>query len=330
VNASPRPSELPIYDDVRAARRRLGDFVAPTPVLRWTRLEEQLGCRIALKCEHLQPIGAFKIRGATNALLLLDEAARRRGVATHSSGNHGAALAHAGRRLGVPVTVVLPEGSSPAKIRLLEEEGARIVPCAPRQEARERTLAELVAREGLTPVPPYDDPRVIAGQGTVADEFLDQVPDLDTLLVPVGGGGLLAGTALVLRARRREARLLGVEPAGADDTRASFKAGTRLTQHRPETVSDGLRALVGVLTFAIIRRDVDDVLTVTDEETLAALRLFVTGTHTVIEPSSATVVAALLAMREEERRGRTIGLVMSGGNVDPATLAGWLAPRAHA
>jgi threonine dehydratase len=323
--SSPAPSfDLPTYGDVREARTRLTALVRPTPVLRWTRLEERLACRIVLKCEQFQPTGAFKIRGATNALLLLDEDVRRCGVGTHSSGNHGAALAYAGRRLGIPVTVVLPEGASPAKVRLLEEEGARIVPCAPTQEARERTLARLVAEEGLTPVPPYDDARVIAGQGTACDEFLDDVPDLDVLLVPVGGGGLVSGSALALRARRPEARLFGVEPAGAADTRASLEAGTRATQHHPETISDGLRALVGVLPFALIRRHVDDVLTVTDEETIAALRLFVSETHAVIEPSSATVVAALLALPDNERRGRTIGLILSGGNVDPAALAGWL------
>ena len=330
--ASAPLAELPSYEDVRAARERLAGLIPPTPVLSWKRLGERLDCRILLKCEQFQPTGAFKIRGATNALLGLSEEERRRGVVTHSSGNHGAALAYAGRRLGVSVTVALPEGSSPAKIRLLEEEGARIVPCAPTQEAREATLARLVATEGLMAIPPYDDRRVIAGQGTACDEFLDQAPDLDTLLVPVGGGGLIAGSALVLRARRPEARLLGVEPAGAADTRESLMTGNRLTRHQPETIADGLRALVGVLPFAIIRRAVDDVLTVTDEETISALRLFVRETHAVIEPSSATVVAALLALPEAERRGRTIGLLLSGGNVEPRALAGWLAreeePRA--
>lgn len=306
----------PDWDDVREARRRIMGLVRETPVLEWPRLGERLGCRIFLKCEQFQPTGAFKIRGAANALLSLEEGMRRRGVATHSSGNHGTALAWLGRRLGVPVTVVLPQGASPTKVRLLEEEGARIIPCEPTQDAREATLARVVSTEGLTPIPPYDDPRVIAGQGTVCDEFLDRVPNLDVVIVPIGGGGLIAGSALALRARQPTARLLGVEPAGAADTYASLRAGERVPVAHPETVCDGLRAFVGVLPFTIIHRMVDEVVTVTDEDTLAALRLFLAETHMLIEPSSATVVAALLALPETLRRGRSVGLILSGGNVD--------------
>jgi threonine dehydratase len=236
-------------------------------------------------------------------------------VATHSSGNHGAALAWAARLRGIPAHVVVPSNSNPVKRANIERYGARLVLCEPTLAAREATLAQLVADTGAEPVPPYDDARVIAGQGTALLELLEELPDPDTVVTPVGGGGLLAGAALAAHAHDPAIRVIGAEPLGADDAARSLASGVRQPQTDPRTVADGLRTSLGVLNFELIRREVAAILTVTDAQIVHAMRLFWEVTKQLIEPSSATVLAVVLAHRAQFE-GRRVGLVLSGGNVD--------------
>ena len=311
------------YPDIQFARSRIRrQGVGPTPVHRWYAFEERSGKRglqVYVKCENLTAIGAFKIRGALNAVMSLTESEARRGVATHSSGNHGTAVAYAARARGIPATVVVPENASPQKMNLIRHYGAELVTCESTQKGREETLARLVEERGRVPVHPYDHPAVMAGQGTVVDEFLDSVPDLDWLFVPIGGGGLISGTAVTVRSRRPRMRLIGVEPEGANDTKRSLEAGTRTPHPAPDTVADGLRAFVGRLTFPIIQKWVDQVLTVTDQEIRQAVRWGFEELRMVVEPSAATVLAALSQTALPERA--RIGVILTGGNIDPGLWA---------
>lgn len=305
----------PDMDAVRNAAARIAAHARVTPVLSSTTLDARSGARLHFKCEHLQHGGAFKYRGASNAVWSLDEASAARGVATHSSGNHGRALALAAAARGIPAHVVVPEGAVRSKVRAIEEAGARIYRCAPNQAAREAEAERVCRQTGACLVHPYADARVIAGQGTVALELLQAAPALDTLLVPVGGGGLAAGCARVAGALRPDVRLLGVEPAGADDTARSLRTDHRVEDVVPETVCDGLRAMVGLPNLAILRDHRMEVLTVTDTQVLEAMRLLWSELRQVVEPSSATVLAAVLA-HPETFAGREVGMVLTGGNVD--------------
>jgi threonine dehydratase len=311
------------YPDIQCARARIRHHgLEPTPIHRWYAFEERSGkrgLRVYVKCENLTPIGAFKIRGALNAVMSLTEAEARYGVATHSSGNHGTAVAYAARARGIPATVVVPENASPQKMDLIRHYGAELVTCEPTQKGREEALARLVQERGRVAIHPYDHPAVMAGQGTVADEFLDDIPDLDWLFVPIGGGGLISGTAVTVRTRRPRLRLIGVEPEGANDTQRSLEAGTRIPHPAPDTVADGLRAFVGTLTFPIIQKWVDQVLTVTDPEIRNAVRWGFEELRMVVEPSAATVLAALSRTPLPERA--RVGLILTGGNVDPGLWA---------
>lgn len=306
------------YSDIQIARSRISRFWKDaTPILRWRAFEERSGIpdlRVHIKCENLGPTGSFKIRGALNAVLALTEQEAKRGVATHSSGNHGAALAYAARLRGIPATIVVPKDTSQRKILLIRQWGGTIVECEPTQSAREDALARLVRDRGFIAIPPYDYAPVMAGQGTVADEFFDQVPDLDSLLVPIGGGGLISGTAIAARARRQSIRVIGVEPCGANETLRSLERGTRTPHPAPATVADGLKAFVGVLTFPIIQEKVDRVVEVTDETILSMMMQCLEDLRIVVEPSSATVFAALA--KEKLKPGSCVGLILSGGNVD--------------
>ncbi|MBM4216718.1 MAG: threonine/serine dehydratase [Gammaproteobacteria bacterium] len=306
--------DLPTFDDIVAAEGRLLSRVLRTPVLHSPRFDARVGRRVLFKCENLQHVGAFKLRGATNALLQLEASSKV--VATHSSGNHGAALARAARELGWRCVVVAPRDASAVKLQSIRAEGAELVSCEPGLVAREAALAEVVARTGAAVVHPFDDAQVIAGQGTAALELLSEYPNLDVLTAPVGGGGLLSGTAIAGKAMAPTCRVIGVEPAMADDAARSFLGGTReAAQGSPATIADGLRGSIGVLPFEIFRALVDDVLTVSESAIVSAMRVALEDLRLLIEPSSAVPVAALIDGRIG-KKGETIGVIVSGGNVD--------------
>lgn len=314
------PSPLPVFDDVLAAAARIAAHAVRTPVLHSVALDEWAGATIHLKGEHLQHVGAFKFRGACNAVMSLDDQAAAPGVLTHSSGNHGAALARAARVRGIPAHVVVPEGAVASKLANIAAEGAVLHRCAPTLAAREAATAALAARTGATLVHPYTDPRVIAGQGTAALELLAEAGPLDALLVPVGGGGLAGGTAVAAKGR---VPVFAAEPEGAADAFESLRQGRHVTDINPHTLCDGLRATLGEPNLALLRRHGVTVLTVSDEEVVAAMREAWARLKQVIEPSSATVLA--MVKRYPGRfAGRRLGLVLSGGNVDLDALP-WLA-----
>ena len=300
------------YDDILAAAARIAPYAANTPVKSSAALDALTGASLWFKCENLQVGGAFKFRGACNAVFALGEAQAARGVVTHSSGNHGAALARAAKLRGIAAHVVVPEGAVQSKLDAILDAGAIVQRCAPTQAAREEAARDLTEKLGATLVHPYQDPLVMAGQGTVALELLAQVPDLDAVLAPVGGGGLISGIAIALDPV--DMPLYGVEPAGAADTVASLAAKERITHIVPDTLCDGLRAVVGVPNFAIIREHVLQVLTVSDAQCVAAQALAAEHLGMVIEPSSATVLAAVLAY-PDLFKGMRLGLILTGGNV---------------
>jgi threonine dehydratase len=312
---TPTGGPRPDLDDIRAAAVRIRGHVHRTPVLTCATLDARCGARLFFKCENLQKVGAFKMRGAANAVLSLDDAAASRGVATHSSGNHAQALARAARERGIPAYIVMPTSAPAVKRQAVAGYGAEIIPCEPTLAARESTLREVVARTGAVFVPPYDDERIIAGQGTAALELLEDVPDLDWVLCPVGGGGLLAGTAVAVRGLRPQARVVGVEPAGADDAARSLAAGRRLPSENPRTICDGLLTALGERNFPLIQRLVHAIWTVTDPEVIAAMRLVFERLKLVVEPSGVVGLAAALAPADD-LRGARVGVIFSGGNVD--------------
>ena len=304
----------PSTEDVLAASVRLRDRVLRTPVLRCERLDELAGAQVWLKCENLQHVGAFKARGALNAVLSLPEEVARRGVAAHSSGNHAAALAYAGRQRGVPVTVVMPSDAPSVKFALVRRLGARVVTCAPTLEARTAALEEVVEATGATEIHPYDDAQVIAGAGTAALELLEAHPDLQLVVAPVSGGGLLSGTALAAQTVDRSPVVWGAEPATVDDAARSLATGVRQPSTGAATIADGLVAVLSDRTFAILGRWVDDVVVVTEQEIVGAMRLLFDEAKLVVEPSGAAGVAAVLARAGE--LPDQVGVVISGGNVD--------------
>ncbi|TKR29210.1 pyridoxal-phosphate dependent enzyme [Luteimonas gilva] len=314
---------LPDFADLLAAAARIAPYAHVTPVLRSRGLDELAGCELHFKAEHLQRAGAFKFRGACNAVFALDEAQAAAGVVTHSSGNHGAALALAARLRGIPCHVVVPAGAVRSKLAAIQAYGATLHECAPTIAAREAECARVQRETGATLVHPYTDPRVIAGQGTAAMELLNAVPDLDLLVAPVGGGGLSSGTALATAGSAPNCRVIGAEPSGAAETFASLQRGERVTEFTPDTVCDGLRGTLGEINFELLRRLRVDVLTVDDAATLAALRLFWQRCKQTIEPSSAIALAAVLA-HPEVFAGRRVGIVLSGGNVDLDNLSALL------
>ena len=308
-------ADLPTVRDVRDAAARIRGHAIRTPVLTSSTLDAMFGTRLFFKCENFQKAGAFKFRGACNTVFALSQGEAHRGVATHSSGNHGAALALAARLRGIPCRVVMPGNAPRVKKAAVAGYGAEIDFCAPTLAAREAALDTIVARTKAEVVHPYDDSRVIAGQGTVALELLDALPDLDLVLVPIGGGGLAAGTALTVKSRSPETRVIAVEPQGADDTYRSFRAGERLPSVAPQTIADGLLTSVGVRNFALVQRFVDDIVTVGETAIVRAMRLMWERMKVVVEPSAAVPLAALVEERIDVR-GKRVGIVLSGGNVD--------------
>ncbi len=302
-------------DDILQAAERIRDRIHRTPVLTCRAMDRLIGARLFFKCENFQKVGAFKMRGACNAVFSLGEQDAARGVATHSSGNHAQALALAARMRGVPAHVVMPVGSPAVKREAVLGYGAQVTDCEPTLQAREETLAEVVRSTGATFIHPYDDERVIAGQGTAALELLDQVRDLDVVLAPVGGGGLLSGTAIACAGAGRPPRVIACEPEGADDAARSLAAGRIIPSVDPDTVADGLLTSLGGLTFPIIRRHVEAVWTVPDQDTIRAMRLIWERMKIVVEPSAAVCMGALLG-RSREVAGLRVGIILSGGNVD--------------
>jgi threonine dehydratase len=314
--------ETPTYADVEAAAARIAPHVHRTPVITSASLDRASGASLFFKCENLQRVGAFKMRGASNAVWSLTDEQAARGVVTHSSGNHGAALARAASQRGIPCHVVMPENAPRTKRKAVEELGAKVVACAPTIAAREETAARLLAETGAVLVHPYNDATVIAGQATAARELLEEVADLDLVVAPIGGGGLLSGTAIATAALRPAAAVWGAEPSGADDAQRSIAARRIVPVESPRTVADGLRATIGPLPLAILLAHGVRIATVDDDAILSAMRFFWERAKLVIEPSAAVPVAALLE-GAIPARGRRVGVILSGGNLDlPDSLFG--------
>ncbi len=312
----------PTFHDVLAAAARIAPLAHVTPVLRSQSLDALAGAELFFKCENFQRVGAFKFRGACNAVWSLDAAEAAHGVVTHSSGNHGAALALAARTRGIPAHVVVPEGAVKAKVAAIEHYGASVHRCAPTQAARDALAAQLQRDTGARLVHPFTDPLVIAGQGTAALELLSQAGPLDLVLAPVGGGGLVSGTAIAVHGLAPGTGVIAAEPEGAPDAFVSLRDGKLVSAQTPDTVCDGLRAIIGAPNFAIVQAHKVQVLLVSDAETLAAMRLVWERLKILIEPSCATVLAAVLRYRPLVA-GRRVGLILSGGNVDLDALPRW-------
>jgi threonine dehydratase len=300
---------------ILAAHERIRPHVHRTLVLTSSRLDEANGASLFFKCENFQKIGAFKARGATNAVFSLDDATARRGVATHSSGNHGAAVARAAKLRGIPAHIVMPSNSAKVKIHAVEGYGAQVVLCEPTEEAREARCADVIANTGATLIHSFENPDVIAGQGTAALELLDDVPDLDLVMCPIGGGGLLAGTAVAAKSMRPNITVVAAEPENADDAAQSFRAGRVIHAQKKFTIADGLRTNVGEPNFAIIRRYVDDIETVSEEAIISAMRTIWETMKILVEPSAAVPYAAI-QQRKIDIAGKRIGIILTGGNVD--------------
>lgn len=309
----------PTLADIRAAAERIRPYAHRTPVLTCQSLDEQVGARVFLKCENLQKVGAFKFRGACNAVYSLTEAQAARGVATHSSGNHAQALALAARLRGIPAYIVMPSNAPQVKKDAVAGYGGRITFCEPTLAARESTLARIVEETGAEVVHPYNDERVIAGQGTAALELLAEVPDLDVVITPVGGGGLLSGTSLTVKGVAPRVRVIAGEPENADDAYRSLQAGRILPSENPRTLADGLLTSLGTLTFPIIRENVEQIVTVSEAGIVAAMKFVWERAKIVIEPSSAVAVGVLWE-RKIDLTGLKVGVILSGGNVDLGKL----------
>ena len=306
---------------VRAAAARIAGAVHRTPVMTCATLDRLAGRHLFFKCENLQKVGAFKYRGATNAVRKLSDAEAIRGVVTHSSGNHAQALALAARERGIPAYIVMPKTAPAVKRAAVEGYGGQITLCEPNLADRERAANALVATTGATLIPPFDHPDVIAGQGTAVLELLEDVPDLDAIITPVGGGGLLAGCAVAARELKSGIRVFGAEPLGADDAARSKAAGEWRPQTAPNTIADGLLTSTGALTWPVIRDQVERVFTVSDEEIVAAMRLVWERMKLIVEPSGAVGLAVALSAAFKSLSGvNAVGIVFSGGNVSLDTL----------
>jgi threonine dehydratase len=316
---------LPTYDDVSAAAGRIKGFAHRTPVMTSRTINEELNAQVFFKCENLQRMGAFKFRGAFNALSRFDERQKRAGVVTFSSGNHAQAIALSAKLLNIPATIIMPHDAPTAKVAATKGYGGNVVIYDRYKEDREQIGRELADKHGLTLIPPYDHPDVIAGQGTAAAELFDDVGPLDALFVPLGGGGLLSGTALSTRALSPDALLYGVEPEAGNDGQQSFRSGAIVHIDTPKTIADGAQTQhLGNHTFPIIRRDVDDVLTATDAELIECMRFFLSRMKIVVEPTGCLGLAAARRMKDP-LAGKRVGILISGGNVDLERLSALLA-----
>lgn len=310
---------FPSLADIKAAHARIQPFIHRTPILSSTAINEIAGCEIFFKCENFQKVGAFKARGAANAVVKLAEEQKTKGVATHSSGNHAAALARAASVAGIPSYIVMPSNAPEIKKKAVKGYGGEIIECEPNLKARETTLEAVVAKTGATFIPPYDFMDVIEGQATCALELIEDQANLDIIMAPVGGGGLLGGTALTTHYLSPNTEVIAGEPAGADDAFQSFQAGKIIPQSRPNTIADGLLTSLGVLNFELIQNYVSDILLATDPQIIEAMRLIYERMKIVIEPSCAVPLAALLA-NQDRFAGKKVGIILSGGNVDLGKL----------
>ncbi len=313
---------IPTFDDVETAHERIAPHVHKTPVLVSSYLDQLTGASLYFKCENFQKAGAFKVRGASNAVFGLDNDTAEKGVATHSSGNHALSLSYAAGRRGIPVTVVMPHTAPQAKKDAVIGYGGKIVECEPSTSSREATFAEVVTETGADFVHPYNDPRVIAGQATCSREMLSQVDDLDAIVAPIGGGGMVSGTCLTISNAAPRVEIYAAEPEQADDAYRSFKAGRIIADDAPVTVADGLKVPLKELTWHFVSGYVTDILTASDEEIIAAMRLIWQRMKIVMEPSSAVTLAIILKNREVFS-GKRVGVIITGGNVDLDKLP-WL------
>ena len=314
-------SALPTIEHVRAAARRLHGIAHQTPVFTSRTLDERVGARVFVKCENFQRVGAFKFRGAYNAMSQLDAQQRSAGVLAYSSGNHAQAVALAGRLLGINTTIIMPNNAPAAKLAATRGYGAEVVEYDPATSNREDLAAKMRTERGMTIIPPYNHPDIVAGQGTAALELFEQVGSLDALFVPCGGGGLLSGSAIAAKGSAPGCRVIGVEPEVADDATRSFRTGELHSVRNPPTIADGLRTpSLGTVTFPLVRQYVDEMMTVSESEIIEALRFIWTRMKLVVEPSGAVALAPLL--RDAGSRYGTVGIILSGGNVDlPAVCA---------
>jgi threonine dehydratase len=305
----------PTLEDIQQAASRIRPYIHRTPVLTSESLDHRVGCRVYLKCENLQKVGAFKFRGASNAVFSLSDREAARGVATHSSGNHAQALALAARMRGIPAFIVMPENAPAIKKAAVAGYGGKITFCEPTLEAREAALEKVQSQTGAAVVHPYNNERVIAGQGTAALELLEDVPGLDVIIAPVGGGGLLSGTSLASKGLNPQIRIIGGEPEMADDAFRSLQAGRILPSIKPQTIADGLMTSLGTLTFPIIRENVEQIVTVSEAAILDAMRFIWERAKLIIEPSAAVAVAVPWE-HKINLSDRRVGIILSGGNLD--------------
>lgn len=313
---------IPTFEDVCAAHDRIAPWVHRTPILTSETFDRMSGANLYFKCENFQKAGAFKVRGATNAVFALSDTEAERGVATHSSGNHALSLSRAAQCRGIPCTVVMPHTAPKAKMAAVRGYGGEIVTCEPSLSARERTLASIIADSGANFVHPYNDHRVIAGQGTCARELLDQAGPLDALVAPIGGGGMISGSSLTCAAIAPDTRVYAAEPEQADDTYRSFRAGRIIEDDAPTTIADGLRVSLRPLTWHFVSRYVSDVLLASEAEIIDAMRLIWQRMKIVVEPSCAVTLATIVK-NPDRFAGQRVGVILTGGNVDLDKLP-WL------
>ena len=315
----------PDLRDVKATHQRIAHYINKTPVLTCTSLDGMVGARLFFKCENFQKTGAFKFRGACNAVFLLSDEEASRGGVTHSSGNFAAALALAARERGITARIVMPSNAPEVKVAAVKGYGGIITFCEPTLASRESTAAKVIEETGATFIHPYNDYRIIAGQGTAALELVEEIPDLDFLLAPVGGGGLLSGTAIAAKGLNPKIKVIGCEPKNADDAYRSLKAGRIIPSENPNTIADGLRTSLGDKTFPIIRNLVDEILLATEEEIITAMRHIFERMKIVVEPSAALPLAVLLSHQLNVKNNR-VGVIISGGNVDFSKFFGEMLP----
>jgi threonine dehydratase len=314
MDAKPSPDRL-TFAAIRDAHERIRERIHRTPVLTSATLDQQSGGKLFFKCENMQKGGAFKARGATNAVFLLSDAEAARGVATHSSGNHAAALSRAAKARGIPAYIVMPNNGPQAKRAAVERLGGKIVFCEPNIPAREAAAAKIIADTGATLVHPYDDVRVMAGQGTATLELLEQAPELDIIVGPIGGGGLISGTAVAAHGINPAIRVIGAEPAGADDAYRSLQSGKRIAIVQSNTIADGLRSSTSERTFTEMRTHLDEAVTVTEESIIAAMRSIWEVLKIVVEPSGAVSYGSIVE-KKIDARGKRVGIILTGGNLD--------------
>ncbi len=310
---------IPTLADIQATYKEIKPLIHRTPVLTSNTLDRMSGALLFFKCENFQKIGAFKMRGAASAAVRLSREQKEKGLATHSSGNHAQAVARSAQLLGIPAYIVMPENAPAVKRKATEGYGAEIIPCAPTQEAREKTLEKVVMETGAIFIHPYNDYNVIAGQATAALELMEQISGLDIVMAPIGGGGLMSGTALIVRYLSKNIQAIGAEPEAVNDAYRSLRAGELLTNTSTNTIADGLRTNLGEKTFGILHKELEDIITVSDEEIVKAMRLIWERMKIIIEPSCAVPLAAVL--KEKARfANKRVGIILTGGNVDLENL----------